>query len=436
MPKKNYLDSIEIKTPCLASWEEMRGNNQIRFCEHCAKDVHNLSKFRRKDARKLVAKSNGSICIQYVRRPDGKIETLKKQLHQVSRRAGIAAGVLGTSLTVSTLAYSQTPTDQAQPDAAQMVEVQKTAEPNGAISGTITDPNGAVIPFALVTISCEQTGFFQTANSNAEGFYEFKNLPAATYKVKFEAGGFEPQELAQVSVGEGAAVESQNAQLSLQTLQEVVNVGGKVETETYVTMGIVAMDYKQTKQPSKLFLAVEDNNLEDVKKLVAAGKRVNAKSYDGNSALHVAVENGSFEIAEILLNAGAKINSRNDDKRTPLMMLDEDASIELVNLLLRHGAKINQTDKEGNTPLIFAASYATKEVVQTLISAGANINQANKQGATALMNAAEAGDGETVQILLGAGANHAALNRDGKTALSLAKDETARQYLIAYGAAR
>lgn len=410
----------------------MRGNEQIRFCDHCSKDVHNISAFRRKDARRLVAQSNGSICIRYVKRPDGRIEIIKKQLHQIAGRAGIAAGVLGTSLSISTLAYAQAPTaDAPQTDQTQTTEIQKSGEPSGAISGTISDQNGAVLAFALVTISCEQSGFFQTANSNADGFYEFKNLAGGVYKLKFEAGGFESKETTEIAVGAGAAIESQNAQLSVQTVQEQVNVGGEGRAESVQIMGIMVSTVS-IKQPGKLYLAVEADNLEDVKKYVAAGKRVNTKGYEGNSPLHVAVENGNAEIAEVLLNAGAKINGKNSDKRTPLMMLDEDASPELVNLLLRHGAKINATDKQGNTALIFAASSATSQIVQTLIGAGANINAVNKQGETALMNAAESGDAESVQALLGAGANANARSRDGKTAFDLVKDETARQYLIAY----
>lgn len=414
----------------------MRGDNQVRFCDHCAENVHNLSHFTRKEARRLVRQANGSICVRYVRRPDGRIETLKKNLHRISRRTGIAAGVLGTALGVSTAAYAQQPTTEtARNDAAQTVEIQTSDQPNAAISGTLSDPNGAVVPFALVTIFNEQTGFYQTANTNQDGFYEFKNLAAGTYKLKFEAGGFEPKETAQISVGEGAAVESQNAQLSVQSVQEQVSVGGN-EVITYATVGLIALSTDSTKEPGKLFLAVENDNLADVKKYIAQGKRVNAKekSYGGNSPLHVAVENGNREIAEVLLNAGAKINSKNADKRTPLMMLDEDAAPELVNLLILHGAKINLADKAGNTALIFAASYATKEVVQTLISLGADVNAVNKQGETALMNAAQEGNPETVRLILSAGANVNARNRDGKTAFDLTEIEDAKQFLTAYGA--
>jgi hypothetical protein len=439
MPKKGFLDSIEVKTPCLQSWNEMRGSDQIRFCDHCAKDVYNLSRMTRKQARKIVAESNGGICVRYIRRPDGRIQTIKNTFHQITRQTGIAAGILGTSLSVSTLAYAQTPTETDPTDNLPTAEAvnQKSNTPNGTVSGTITDPNGAVIPFAFVTISDEEANFNGSANANQEGFYEFKDVPHGNYKLKFEASGFEPKEIAQISVSQGRE-ETQNAQLTIQSVQTEVVIGG-VETELsqVVTMGgSISIVSNVTK--NKLILAVQADDLEEVKMLISKGKRVNVKdrNYDGNSPLHFAVENGNLEIAEVLLNAGAKINLKNSEKRTPLMMLDEDATPELVNLLLRHGATVDFTDKKKNTALILAAAYASKDVVQTLISAGANVNAVNKQGETALMNAAENGETEIVQLLLGAGADANARNRDGKTALSLVKSDEAKQYLIAFGANR
>lgn len=438
MSKKSFLDSIEVKTPCRQSWNEMRGSDQIRFCDHCAKEVHNLSQMTRKQARRIVAQSNGGICVQYIRRPDGRIQTIKNTFHQITRQTGIAAGILGTSLSVSTLAYAQTPAEVDQTDNPPIAEVinKKTAAPNGTISGTITDPDGAVIPFAFVTISNEEANFNGSANANQEGFYEFKDVPRGNYKLKFEANGFEPKVIARVSVSQGIE-EAQNAQLAIQSVQtEVVIVGENYNLQDSVLGGAMISISNTIK--NKLIVAVLADDLEEVKMLISKGKRVNVKdrNYDGNSPLHFAVENGNLEITEVLLNAGAKIDYKNSDKRTPLMMLDEDATPELVNLLLRHGATIDYTDKKKNTALILAAAYANKDVVQTLINAGANINAVNKQGETALMNAAENGETEIVQLLLGAGADANARNRDGKTALGLAKTDEDKQYLIAYGAMR
>jgi hypothetical protein len=439
MSKKSFLDSVEVKTPCLQSWKEMRGSDQIRFCDHCAKDVHNLSQMTRKQARKIVAQSNGGICVRYIRRPDGRIQTIKNTFHQITRQTGIAAGILGTSLGVSTFAYAQTPVDSNPIENEPVAEAvnQKSDTPNGTISGTISDPNGAVIPFAFVTISDEKANFHQSANTNTEGFYEFKDVPRGDYKLKFEASGFEAKEFTRISVRAGTE-ETQNAQLEIQIVQTEVVVGGDESElrQVEVMGGAIAIVSNATK--NKLILAVQADDLEEVKMLISKGKRVNVKdrNYDGNSPLHFAVENGNLEIAEVLLNAGAKINYKNSEKRTPLMMLDEDAGAELVNLLIRHGATIDFTDKKKNTALILAAAYADKDVVQTLISAGANVNAVNKQGETALMKAAENGETEIVQLLLGAGADANARNRDGKTALSLVKTDEAKQYLIAYGANR
>jgi hypothetical protein len=437
MPKKGFLDSIEVETSCLQSWNKMRGNDQIRFCEHCTKDVHNLSAMTRKQARKIIAQSNAAICVRYIRRPDGRIQTVKNTLHQITRQTGIAAGILGTSLSVSVLAYAQTPADTNQTANSQTIETnaQKSDTPVGAISGTITDPNDAVIPLAVIIISSEETNFYQIANANQEGFYKFKNVPSGTYKWRAEASGFEHKEIAHISVSESVE-ETQNAQLAIQIVQTEVVIGGEdSEIEVSVQGGaIISCSFPE----NTLVQAVEADDFSEVKLRVYNGERVNSKDkcYSGNSPLHAAVENGNLEIVKFLLNSGAKINSKNFEKRTPLMMLDEDATPELVNLLLGYGAKINSADKKKNTALILAAAYAGKDVIQALISAGANVNAVNKQGETALMNAAENGETEIVQLLLGSGADANARNRDGKTALSLAKIDEAKQYLIAYGATR
>jgi hypothetical protein len=432
MSKITFLDSIDVKSPCSESWDEMQGSEQIRFCSHCAEDVHNLSEMTRKQARKIVAQADGKICVRYIRRPDGRIQTIKNTLHQITRRTGIAAGVLGTSLAASTLAYAQGEVKANPNQNVQIVEAvnQKTDAPNAALSGTISDPNGAVIPFALVTISSEQTNFYQSTNSNQEGFYEFKDVPVGEYKLKVDAGGFASKEIAQVSVSSGE--QNYNAQLAIETIQETVAVSNGNELTTTVSGGLMIL----TVRYSKLVMAVENDNLVEVKVRVGMGERVNArdKGYGNNSPLHVAVENGNLEIAEFLISYGAKTNSKNAEKRTTLMMLDEDATPELVNLLLSHGAKVNLADKQGNTALIFAAEYASNDVVQVLISAGANVNAVNKQGETALMRAAENDSLEIVKTLLGAGANAQSISKEGETTLSMTNSEEVKQYLIAYGA--
>jgi len=60
----------------------------------------------------------------------------------------------------------------------------------GRISGTVTDPSGAVVAGATVIVTNEETGVARTVTSNATGFYVATNLPVGTYNVSAEQKGF------------------------------------------------------------------------------------------------------------------------------------------------------------------------------------------------------------------------------------------------------
>ncbi len=60
----------------------------------------------------------------------------------------------------------------------------------GQLSGSVTDPNGAVIAGAAVKATNTGTNFTRSATSNAEGGFSFTLLPAGTYSVEVTAQGF------------------------------------------------------------------------------------------------------------------------------------------------------------------------------------------------------------------------------------------------------
>ena len=53
----------------------------------------------------------------------------------------------------------------------------------GQITGKVTDPNGAVVTGAAVTLSSVETGAQRTATTNDEGVYTITNLQPGTYEV-------------------------------------------------------------------------------------------------------------------------------------------------------------------------------------------------------------------------------------------------------------
>ncbi len=60
----------------------------------------------------------------------------------------------------------------------------------GSIAGTVTDPNGAVVPEAQVTLLNEGTGIKNTASTNPEGNYSFGYLSVGTYTLTIVKSGF------------------------------------------------------------------------------------------------------------------------------------------------------------------------------------------------------------------------------------------------------
>ena len=71
-----------------------------------------------------------------------------------------------------------------------LAEVSPAQVSGGSITGTVTDPNGAVVPDATVTIVNRGTGIAQILKTTSSGLFNQPNLDPGTYEVKFEAAGF------------------------------------------------------------------------------------------------------------------------------------------------------------------------------------------------------------------------------------------------------
>src|SRR5436190_1475376 len=58
------------------------------------------------------------------------------------------------------------------------------------LTGTIKDPNGALVAGAKVFVKNKDTGVSRDASSNDQGVFVITNLAAGSYLVKVEASGF------------------------------------------------------------------------------------------------------------------------------------------------------------------------------------------------------------------------------------------------------
>ena len=62
---------------------------------------------------------------------------------------------------------------------------------SASLTGLVSDPTGAAIPGATVTITNTDTNYSQTVQSDGTGVYLFRPLPPGPYKLAIDAGGFE-----------------------------------------------------------------------------------------------------------------------------------------------------------------------------------------------------------------------------------------------------
>jgi hypothetical protein len=60
----------------------------------------------------------------------------------------------------------------------------------GIVSGTVTDPSGAVIPSATVQLTNAISGFERTTSTDASGRFSFANVPFNPYRLQVSAKGF------------------------------------------------------------------------------------------------------------------------------------------------------------------------------------------------------------------------------------------------------
>ena len=94
----------------------------------------------------------------------------------------------------------------------------------GTVRGTVTDPNGAVVPGAKVTLTKKSTNTSSTQVTTASGTFEFTNLLTGDdYSVSIEATSFKNLLLTDVKVSLNQATDL-SAQLSPGTVTESVTV--------------------------------------------------------------------------------------------------------------------------------------------------------------------------------------------------------------------
>jgi len=211
MPKNPAtIDRLRIATPCPISWEQMTGDNRVRFCDHCRLNVYNISELSPIEAETLIASTEGRLCARLFRRADGTVLTkdcpvgLRALRRRVAKRT---AAIFAAMVSLSAVALGQHGSSKDGKTGCtpqtKITRTDATADPQEKVlSGTVADPTGAVIPRAKVKLINSEAKELRETCTNDDGVFEFAPIASGKYSIKIEAIGFRKYEFTDVLIKE------------------------------------------------------------------------------------------------------------------------------------------------------------------------------------------------------------------------------------------
>ncbi len=214
MSSPDRIDHLRIASPCPANWDEMSGDDRVRFCDLCNLHVYNIARLTRKEAGSLIANTEGRICARVFRRSDGTIITkdCPVGLRAIRRRlAKIAGAVFATIMSLAASVAGQKPNSKDKSSCQQQVTITKSVpgakQEAGSISGTVLDPNGAVVPGGVKILVARQTGeAVTTSTTDDKGSFRLSGLQSGVYELCFESKGFTTLKILEIRLAGEASV--------------------------------------------------------------------------------------------------------------------------------------------------------------------------------------------------------------------------------------
>ncbi|MBI3665778.1 MAG: carboxypeptidase regulatory-like domain-containing protein [Acidobacteria bacterium] len=115
----------------------------------------------------------------------------------------------------------------------------------GAIFGNVTDPSGAAVPEARITIISSATGVTREITSNVAGFYSAESLLAGSYAVTIAKAGFQQTIIKDLVLTPGQRLQN-NVALQVGAVETQISVEAeaiRVETESGESAGVITSSY-------------------------------------------------------------------------------------------------------------------------------------------------------------------------------------------------
>jgi hypothetical protein len=171
----SLLDNVRIASPCSAKWDEMIGDDRVRYCGQCTKNVYNLSAMPREEAEALLragsprpgarrsvderdAQGGEGVCVRLYRRADGTVLTAdcpdgaRRKKRRLAIFGAVGAGLMAAGA-VGVEAYGASTEQGAQvaPPVHLMGAAPMPLMGEPAVTGSVAPPEPPPPPPAKVT---------------------------------------------------------------------------------------------------------------------------------------------------------------------------------------------------------------------------------------------------------------------------------------------
>jgi hypothetical protein len=93
----------------------------------------------------------------------------------------------------------------------------------GSISGTVSDPSGAVVPGAAIVLRSAENGTQRTVTAGSDGAYSFAMIPAGRYAIEVSFAGFASDREDDLEIGPDTSLHL-DVQLTMASKTETIEV--------------------------------------------------------------------------------------------------------------------------------------------------------------------------------------------------------------------
>ncbi|HYO98781.1 MAG TPA: carboxypeptidase-like regulatory domain-containing protein, partial [Pyrinomonadaceae bacterium] len=180
-------------------------------------------------------------------------------------------------------------------------------EPTGAIEGTVTDPQNAIVVNATVTARNIDTNQTRTVTTSDDGRYSIRQLPPGNYEVTVTGANFKKTVFkdVQVAVGQNAAID---AQLEIGGANEEVTITGSSEAQIdrvdNTVSGVVGTVQIQN-------LPLNGRNFLDLAQLQPGVEKVEGGSFDPTKANYtgISIAGQAGRSTQIAVDGGSVVDN-------------------------------------------------------------------------------------------------------------------------------